>query len=788
MSGDSDLIHSQSHSDEDADAVSELLTSPRPIHRSSSSPSLTRQQRQRSSSPSLRQRQQQHAHRLSQHHSRHSHQHHGVIWKRRDVFKNRWRPRWFVWNEHEGVLYYYLLSAPLPPLQSASSFNRNTDDSLISGSNSVSSAATTSAANSSTPRGSVNLRDDCEDVAVHNGYSKDGFYVFYIQKRSGEKLYLAVQSAHTRSVWLDWLREGIQRSTSTSLNRTALQVPRGGLTSGSASVRTAGGVSEWEYSPEILYNEDEVEIPWDTSRLLDGTLRKGLEQLSNADSSWKLMDRSAIPGETRYERREQQQDQSKILLLRATSRISNHTPIQVFGSWWSLLNQGNAAEDSENNPTTSARRWDCHTTVLGERTFHWQVVRNRLGNEYNSDSAVAEVTAIACLSLAQPESPTETSQYTLALLEPESPDACRLTRLVALRLESDTDTAEQQEKEFFDQMIQDEVQLREYLLEEEDGEDDHPSSSMFIAADFLSNASVHEELRRRHEDHEDWLKGQNYQKAVLPALPLWQQAILLLGPIIVHQLMVQVGGRPAALVVFLFLTFLAVRLVFLLRQRGSIVEDDGLIQSVTHRLILDGKGVTRYLTNAEEERLELRQQPGSEPMSKVSIVPIVAVAVSKAFAKEPELHRRRVYQPLLCIDSVVEAPMSIPIDVSVTEDGYAFSVVEGASTRPVQQVANRLSDRVETTNPEHLGPCLIVAPPGCCNSLMECSIDLKEKFLHRNNQVQVIAVIGGMDDTKNYGHKQNVVVTLTVQNSNIEASRRFAQEVQTLLQFPEMCD
>ena len=36
--------------------------------------------------------------------------HQGVLWKRRDVFKNKWRPRWFVLQPEEAVLTYYLLS------------------------------------------------------------------------------------------------------------------------------------------------------------------------------------------------------------------------------------------------------------------------------------------------------------------------------------------------------------------------------------------------------------------------------------------------------------------------------------------------------------------------------------------------------------------------------------------------------------------------------------------------------------------------------------------------------
>ena len=34
----------------------------------------------------------------------------GILWKRRDVFKNRWRPRWFVLHSDQCLLTYYLLA------------------------------------------------------------------------------------------------------------------------------------------------------------------------------------------------------------------------------------------------------------------------------------------------------------------------------------------------------------------------------------------------------------------------------------------------------------------------------------------------------------------------------------------------------------------------------------------------------------------------------------------------------------------------------------------------------
>jgi hypothetical protein len=56
--------------------------------------------------------------------------HSGVLWKRRDVFKNRWRPRWFVLNPGQGILTYYLLNAAaavaLPPSSAASATTTTT--------------------------------------------------------------------------------------------------------------------------------------------------------------------------------------------------------------------------------------------------------------------------------------------------------------------------------------------------------------------------------------------------------------------------------------------------------------------------------------------------------------------------------------------------------------------------------------------------------------------------------------------------------------------------------------
>ena len=68
----------------------------------------------------------------------------GVLWKRRDVFKNRWRPRWFVLHPHQGVLTYYLLT--------------NENDHTVRDGNSVRDNLVETNHNNDTPGGGSNRR------------------------------------------------------------------------------------------------------------------------------------------------------------------------------------------------------------------------------------------------------------------------------------------------------------------------------------------------------------------------------------------------------------------------------------------------------------------------------------------------------------------------------------------------------------------------------------------------------------------------------------------------------
>ena len=171
----------------------------------------------------------------------------GVLWKRRDVFKNRWRPRWFVLHPSQGVLTYYLLNAPdtygnssssssaimrdatpLPHSQqqrSIISSSSNNNSRIATGGTGTMSHTTTTTTTASepsrarttswdsvasqqsvdydvVPRGTIDLLG-CT-VTVNAALSKPDFFAFTIHSPSAVDVdvHLAARSAQTRSLWI----------------------------------------------------------------------------------------------------------------------------------------------------------------------------------------------------------------------------------------------------------------------------------------------------------------------------------------------------------------------------------------------------------------------------------------------------------------------------------------------------------------------------------------------------------------------------------------------------------
>jgi hypothetical protein len=276
--------------------------------------------------------------------------------------------------------------------------------------------------------------------------------------------------------------------------------------------------------------------------------------------------------------------------------------------------------------------------------------------------------------------------------------------------------------------------------------------------------------------------------------PLEVQSIYLLAPIVLFRV-VSFLGIPGAVLWFCLAVFLAVRHIVLLHF-GEIVPkstDLKVIGPVTCRFSVDLKGVLRFIANKKEEREEL--EGGT---AEVSVVHIVACAVARALKKEETLRQRRVKFPSLLIDECVQ-PTPDSVDVSVSENAGGLVTLKGVDKRGVQSIADELADLHHVTDEtRELGQCLVLATPDYDQTDMELDV----APVHPD--VSVVAVVGGVRLSRNtrssrsagYGPpagapRPMLSVSLTInaaQQNDLAICRRFAEEVQKLLQFPEMCD
>jgi PH domain len=159
----------------------------------------------------------------------------GVLWKRRDVFKNRWRPRWFALNPGQGVLTYYLLTTPAaaadgPVLADAVTPQRGSSrDRTTSWDSAISAVSENTVDYDVVPRGTIYLLG-CT-VAINDALSRPNGNLFAFTIRppvhTEPNIHLAARTAEARDVWVERIdrvcRVGSPREM---VNSTALETQR----------------------------------------------------------------------------------------------------------------------------------------------------------------------------------------------------------------------------------------------------------------------------------------------------------------------------------------------------------------------------------------------------------------------------------------------------------------------------------------------------------------------------------------------------------------------------------
>ena len=145
----------------------------------------------------------------------------GVLWKRRDVFKYRWRPRWFVLHPEQGVLTYYLLTANVAEgLASPTSTTPASHYNARARTFSLDSQVSENTVDYDVvPRGTLDLRGGSITVQANERLSKpdDHFFAFTISAAnssatsSAPAIHLAARTPQGRRVWMERIRSVMAR-------------------------------------------------------------------------------------------------------------------------------------------------------------------------------------------------------------------------------------------------------------------------------------------------------------------------------------------------------------------------------------------------------------------------------------------------------------------------------------------------------------------------------------------------------------------------------------------------
>jgi hypothetical protein len=130
----------------------------------------------------------------------------GVLWKRRDLFKNHWRPRWFVLHHEQHLLTYYLLANNTTNLlrNQISSSSQQLDQSRSSSASSSTDDITTNTVDYDVvPRGSIYLLGTSIEINQLLTNPEESLYVLTLtDHETASYVHLAARSVQARDQWM----------------------------------------------------------------------------------------------------------------------------------------------------------------------------------------------------------------------------------------------------------------------------------------------------------------------------------------------------------------------------------------------------------------------------------------------------------------------------------------------------------------------------------------------------------------------------------------------------------
>lgn len=267
------------------------------------------------------------------------------------------------------------------------------------------------------------------------------------------------------------------------------------------------------------------------------------------------------------------------------------------------------------------------------------------------------------------------------------------------------------------------------------------------------------------------------------APPIWKhEALVLLTPIVVYNLICMLTPTFGALS-FLVMIVFAIRWVILQHllalfslapiNAGSTRDPHVGVGTTSCRFNADLKGVLRFLSNEKEAKSQL-----GEGGTEILVSHIVVRSLVKAMAEHPNLVSRNY--PFL--------PSLYSIDVMVHDQKSPSPIwVPNADDMTIQDVADFLASKStssasssNTSVPDIFGPtCRLWTTPDSVHAQVDVDVNTID--------CPIVVCISGIRLEKE-SKTPTLSVSVNFNSANVDACRLFSERVQSLIQFPEMCD
>ena len=722
----------------------------------------------------------------------------GILFKRRDVFRKAWRPRWFILQD--AVLTYHLLTRDVGTHQEMMVEEEQVDYDVA-------------------PRGTIYLVG-CE-VEANERLTRpsENLFVFTITPPTNADIgpvFLATTTVESRDAWIQAL-SNVQEEAGHDESTDSSSVDQ-------AAAEEETAWSDLEASSKVLAG-----VPRIVSNRIQATIATYMP-LCTTKHGWKLfLEKDDVSAFERHG-----------CPMIKTTAVLPFPPKQIFN----LLVDHRRRRDFETNVRCEERlkRFNAYTTLdyyayravwpTSARDFavvcHWRIFTRE-----NDERAICILAFSddAANELRPPASDHVRANLNISMsfLRPAANNQCHVTRIVSY------DLAGSVPKSLTSTILQQQATLplviKQHLLQTE------PNPAESLAGGELSYEAIVEDVIDKLSE-EDESKGEGRLKIkssdrgesllltddtkTVPReeealLPLTLTVILLLTPLVLWSF-ADTLNLPGKEAYFVLAALLAVRAV-VLSNLGPRYEGSDLMSSVgkvTCRFSVDLKGVLRFIANRKEEE-EAKDHTDS---TEVSVIHIVIGAIAIAIEEVEQLKCKRVFVPLLGIDGYYfPRGGGVNISLLVPGDGKPHDVytLDNVGSMSVQTIADRIveeQDRMHEEKKERnatsllvdlavwtglanrstLGCCLVIASPDDSD---HAQVDIDASPL-RGSGVNVVVVVGGVRlirDTKlgaaiKPPPKPTLSMSITIDSPicNLGASRKFAERVQQLVQFPEMCE